>query len=94
MHLNIRSIQNIIYKLNNYSISLDIKFSIIGLTKTWLKEEMLELYELPEYKSIHLTRPSRKGGGGVSLYVQKITEYMECLFAEVMSQTRTHTHIP
>ena len=61
MHLNVRSIPKNIDKLNNYLLSLDIQFSIIGLTETWLKEETLELYELPEYKIIHLTRPSRKG---------------------------------
>ena len=32
---------------------------LIGLMETWLKEETAELYELSEYKSIHLTRPSR-----------------------------------
>ena len=49
MHLNIRGIPKNTDKLNNYLLSLDIKFSIIGLTKTWLKEETLELYELPKY---------------------------------------------
>ena len=61
MHLNVRNMPKNIDKLNNYLLLLDIQFSIIGLTETWLKEETLELYELPEYKSIHLTRPSRKG---------------------------------
>ena len=63
-------------KLNSYLLSLDIQFSIIGLTETWLKEETLGLYELPEYKSIHLTRPSRKGGG-VSLYIHINYDYVE-----------------
>ena len=101
MHLNVRSIPKNIDKLNSYLLSLDIQFSIIGLTETWLKEETLDLYELPEYKSIHLTRPSRKGGG-VSLYIHNnydyvekpnmniMTELIECLFVEVMSQTRKH----
>ena len=60
MHLNIRSIPKNIYMLNNYLLSLDIQFSIIGLMETWLKDETLGLYELPEYKSIPLSRPSRK----------------------------------
>ena len=60
MHLYIKSIPTNIDKLNNYLLSLDIMFSMIGLTKTWLKEEMLEIYELSEYKSIHLTRPPEK----------------------------------
>ena len=49
------------------------KFSIIGLTETWLKEESLELYGLPEYKGIHLTRPS----SGVGLYVHKLFDDVE-----------------
>ena len=68
-----------------------MQFLIIGLTETWLKEETLDLYELPEYKSINITRPSRKGGG-VSLYIHNnydyvekpnmniMTELIECLF--------------
>ena len=46
MHLNVRSIPKNIDKLNNYLLSLDIQFSIIDLTETWLKEETSELYEL------------------------------------------------
>ena len=100
MHLNVKSIPKNIDKLNNYLLSLDIQFPIIGLTETWLKEETLELYELPEYKSIHLTRPSRKGGESLDIhnnydYVAKpnmniMTGLIECLFVEVMSQTRKH----
>ncbi len=83
--LYVRSIPKNIDKLNNYLLLLDIQFSIIGLT---------------EYKSIDLTRPSRKGGA--SLYIHKNYDYVEkpnmnimielieCLFVEVMSQTRKH----
>ena len=42
MHLNVRSIPKNIDKLNSYLLSLDIQFSIIGLTETWLKEETLD----------------------------------------------------
>ena len=55
MHLNVRSIPKNIDKLNNYLLLLDIQFSIIGLTETWLKKETSELYEHSEYKSIHVT---------------------------------------
>ena len=68
MHLNIRSIPKNIDKLSNYLTLLDLQFSIIALSETWLNNETSELCELPEYRSIHLTRPSRKGGG-VSMYV-------------------------
>ena len=54
-------------------------------------------YVMPEYTSIHITRPSKKGGG-VSLYVYSsleytvlsemsiITEYLECVFIEVKGE--------
>ena len=50
MHLNVRSIPKNIDKLNNYLLSLNIQFSKIGVTETWLEEETSELYEHPEYK--------------------------------------------
>ena len=76
MHLNVRNMPKNIDKLNNYLLSLDIQFSIIGLTETWLRETTSKLYRLPEYKSIYLTRPSRKGGG-VSLYIHKNYDYVQ-----------------
>ena len=44
MHLNVTSIPNDTDKLNNYLLSFDIQFSIIGLTETWLKEETKNKY--------------------------------------------------
>ena len=76
IHLNVRSLSKNISKLNNYLPSLDLKFSIMGLSKTWVKSYNLDLYELTEYRSVHLTRPSKKGGG-VSLYIHKSYEYLE-----------------
>ena len=97
MHLNIRSIPKNIDKLSNYLTLIDLQFSIIALSETWLNNETSDIYELPEYRSIHLTRPSRKGGG-VSMYIHRsydyverpeiniMTEHIECLFVEVKSQ--------
>jgi len=56
---------------------------------------------MPEYTSVHVTGPSKKGGG-VSLYLQSslkyivlseisiITEYLECVFIEVKTRSMTH----
>ena len=85
MHLNVRSIPKNRDKLNNYLLSLGIQFSIIGLTETWLNEETSELYELPEYKSIRLTRPNRKGGG-VSLYIHQKYDYVEKPNMNIMTE--------
>ena len=97
MHLNIRSIPKNIDKLSNYLTLLELQFSIIALSETWLHNETSEIDELPEYRSIHLTRPSRKG---VSMYIHRSydyverpdinidTEHRECLFVEVSLSSR------
>ena len=64
MHLNIRSLPKNIGKLSNFLSLIDNKFSIIGLSETWLHSDNVELYEVPDYRSIHVTRPNKKGGGG------------------------------
>ena len=51
-----------ISKLNNYLESLDLTFSIIGLSKTWLNSYNSDLYELTEYRSVHLIDHQRKEG--------------------------------
>ena len=43
-------------------------FSVIALTETWLSEDEKNLYELPLYNSLHLTK--HKTGGGVVLYIR------------------------
>ena len=95
MHLNIRSSPKNLDKLSNYLAMLDVHFSVVGLSETWLNSDTLGLYELDGYKSIHLARPLRKGGG-VSLYIGRdydytekpemtvMTEYLECIFVEVV----------
>ena len=100
MHLNIRSLPKNMCKLCDLVSLIDNKFTIIGLIETWLHSDNIDLYEIPEYTSIHVIRPSKKGGG-VSLYVHSsleytvllemsvITEYLECVFIEVNTRTMT-----
>ena len=100
MHLNIRSLLKNIGKLCDFLSLIDNKFTIIGLSETWLHSDNVDFYEIPEYTTIHVTRPSKKGGG-VSLYVHSsleytvlskmsiITEYLECVFIEVNARTMT-----
>jgi hypothetical protein len=38
LHLNIRSISQNKSRLTDWLCGLDIKFSVIGITETWLKE--------------------------------------------------------
>ena len=80
MHLNIRGIPKNIDKLSNYLTLIDLQFSIIALSETWLNNETSEIYELPEYRK----------GGGVSKEINIMTEHIECLFVEVKSQFKKH----
>ena len=63
MHLNIRTLPENIGKLCDFLSLIDTKFTIIGLSETWLHSDNVDLYEIPEYTIIHATRPPMKGGG-------------------------------
>ena len=52
MHLNIISIPKNIDKLSNYLTLLDLQFSLIALSETWLNNETIDIYE---YRTSHLT---------------------------------------
>ena len=52
--------------INNFEIylnNLNIKFNVIGLTETWIKESNVQLCEMKGYKSEHLFREKTSGGG-------------------------------
>ena len=90
MHLNIRSSPKNLDKLSNYLAMLDVHFSVVGLSETWLNSDTLGLYELDGYKSIHLARPLRKGGG-VSLYIGRDYDYTEKPEMTYATSTKMHS---
>ena len=47
----------------NYLNMLNIKFSIIGVTETWLNDVTCDLYVLDDYELIERHRPNKIGGG-------------------------------
>ena len=98
IHENIRSIPKNLDKFINYLMNIELQFSIIGLTETWLKDHSRDLYNIDGYSPVHNIRKSRTGGG-VSLYIKdnidfKIREdltmsndLMETLFIEIDKNT-------
>ena len=60
IHLNIRSIANKFGSFKELLDSLDIKFKIIGLTETWLKEYNDDNFELLNYDYIDSNRTNKK----------------------------------
>ena len=94
-HLNIRSLQNKVDELSTLLTSLDIKFSVVGITETWLLDSPVGV-DIDGYNFVYKNRPVRSGGG-VGLYVSDNLDFrirsdiyadedevMEALFIEVI----------
>ena len=93
-HINIRSLKANMDDFENYFNMLKIKFSFIGVTKTWLNGATCDLYVLDDYELIERHRPNKIGGGigffvktGVSSkYRDDLTifcDHCESLFIEI-----------
>ena len=66
-HLNIRSLERNLDKLTNLLSNLSMRFSVIGITETWLQHTS-HLVDIHGYSFFHRFRPNRVGGG-VGLYL-------------------------
>lgn len=67
LHINIRSLQRNLHGLTNLLENLELKFSFIGITETWLRDSSHHS-DISGYNFIHEHRTDR-AGGGVGLYV-------------------------
>ena len=76
MHLNIRSMPANFTSFLSYLENITHKFSVIGLTETWLKQSNVPLYGITGYNHIAITRSHGKGGG-VSLLISDVFVYSE-----------------
>ena len=93
-HLNTRSLQHNFTALNTYVNSLDVQFTVIGVTETWNTDSNFNLFNLQSYNFVEKHR-SQRIGGGIGLYIRENLEYserndlnvfndiVECLFIEV-----------
>ena len=92
LNLNIRSLATHYDELLIFLNRLLHKFSIIILTETWLTTSNQNDYLIPGYKSKHIMRQDRKGGG-VSIYYKEdytcniiqsgIDELLEFIFLQI-----------
>ena len=76
LHLNIRSIINKFDDFKAYLDSLEHKFSVIGLSETWLNRNNIDEFPLSCYCNIGKVRKNKQGGG-VGLYVDRSYHYRE-----------------
>ena len=67
LHLNIRSISKKLDSFSNFLGSLSVKFSVIGITETWLNDSS-HTSDISGYNFIHRHRVDRSGGG-VGIYL-------------------------
>ena len=75
-HANIRSVSKNLNSLENYLKMLNHKFTIVGLTGTWLQNENSGLYSLNGYHFIGKHRVNR-GGGGVAVCLKDHMAFSE-----------------
>ena len=61
-HLNIRSLQTKVDELSTLLSVLNIKFSVVGITETWLQDSPLEV-NIDGYNFVYKNRRVRSGGG-------------------------------
>ena len=70
LHLNIRRLQKNFYSLLSLLMTLKFEFKVICITETWCSDNNHNLFELPQYKSIHQVRRAGKGGG-IAVYLHE-----------------------
>ena len=68
LHLNIRSLKNKHDDLCHYLAQLNLTFSIIGLTETWLLDNCDDTYNIPTHSLVTKSRKN-KAGGGVGIFI-------------------------
>ena len=61
LHLNTRSLPGNFDKVTNLLSTLNLNFSMIGISETWLKDAFHSC-DIPGYNYIHDPRRSRTGG--------------------------------
>ena len=96
MHLNIRSLPRKLEKLSDYLLGISAKFSLIGLSETWLSADS-GFVNIPSYDFVNQDRKG-KSGGGVAFYLDEKLEFkiradlnyndpdvLEALFIEVFN---------
>ena len=100
IHLNIRSLKNKLDDLHSLLVRTSITWDVICIAESWLKNDILQYYNLENYNLVASCRDSGEGGG-VALYIHEkysIKERVDLLsadceasFVEITMNTRTGT---
>ena len=68
IHFNCRSLSSNFSKLKDSVLGLELKFDVIALSETWLKDNDNTMFEMEGYNNCVCSRTD-KSGGGVALYI-------------------------
>ena len=71
-HCNIRSSSHNLSHLKNCLATLNLEFSIIGISENWGTIQNIDVQNIPGYSYKYCIRTNGKKGGGVSLYVKNL----------------------
>ena len=74
LHLNARSLQRNFKNWQSYLMTLEYEFTAIGVSETWLRDFICDLYNIPGYNFIENHR-SHRSGGGVGIYLNKNIQF-------------------
>ena len=97
IHCNIRSLSKHFDDFTTYLQCINKKFSVIGLSETWLNNDKCDLYNIEGYSKVDVCRQSDRRGGGVCLYIHNALSFKvrydlslseescECCFVELSS---------
>lgn len=97
LHLNIRSIPKNLSRFEQFTKNLDLNFTVMGFSETWLNESNVTCYSIPGYVHYYLHRSTRRGGG-VSLFINDnihvkvrselniMSDTVEALFVEISKE--------
>ena len=77
MHLNAHTLQCNLSGLTNLLATVNLRFSFIGITETWLQDSSHNS-NIPGYRFIH-KKHTNTSGGGVGLYLADSLKLKWCL---------------
>ena len=94
LHANIRSVPTNLSIYVSYLSNINLCFSVIGLSETWLSPFSFDTYGINGYRHVGLTRFLGTGGGVFLCIAEKFTythlfeldivnDYIECVFAKI-----------
>ena len=101
LHANIRSVPANLSIFVSYMSNINLCFSVIGLSETWLSPFSFDTYGINGYRPVELTRLLGRGGG-VSLYIAEkftyihlseldiVNDHIECVFAKIHLNGQTY----